>query len=313
MLHDQNLVVVAGHPGCGKSTIIQHVALEYRKRSWLVKPVYAVEEIIEAYALNKCVANKTLFVFNDPIGKEFVDDLLCASWKKFEEKLNLFLRSVKLLVTCRKSILHDVRVNRLMLFKEESRVCIVDENQNKLNDQEKENIFKKHNPNTDLNVVVLNDILKIETYFPLLCKLFVDDSNKALDRLIFFREPKKVFEGEINILKFVDKEKYCGLVCLVLFDNKVCSDDLTKNYNLFKMCLNLCDLPVFTSPVTIIRNLELLNGLFVTKIGNSYEFVNDFVKEVTTLVFRADYPTKTKMYADIGPFEGRKGGTCSNI
>nr|XP_022286571.1 uncharacterized protein LOC111099549 isoform X2 [Crassostrea virginica] len=314
MLHDKNLVVVAGHPGCGKSTIIQHVALGYRKRGWMVKPVFVVEEIIEACALNKRVSNKTLFVFNDPIGKDFVDDILCRSWKKFEEKLNLFLRSVKLLVTCRKSILHDVRVNRLFLLKEESIVCIVDENQNKLNDQEKKEIFKKHNPNTDLNVMVLNDILKIETYFPLLCKLFVDDSKGALDQRIFFREPKEVYETEINNLKIVDKEKYCGLVCLVLFDNEICSDDLTKKIKLFKTCLRLCNLPEFTSPVTITHNLELLIGLFVTKIGKSYQFANDFVKEVTTLVLGADYPTETIMYANIGFLRRNvKLGNCFDL
>ena len=148
--------------------------------------------------------------------------------------------------------------------------------------------------------MVLNDILKIETYFPLLCKLFVDDRNGALDQWIFFRESKKVYETEIDILKFADKEKYCGLVCLVLLDNKICSDDLTKNYKLFKTCLHLCDLSVFTSPVTITHNFELLNGLFLTKIGNSYQFANDFVKQVTSLVFGADYPTETIMYADIG-------------
>lgn len=44
----QNLVIVTGKSGCGKSAIIQHIALKYRKEGWTVKPVRDIEEIVSA-------------------------------------------------------------------------------------------------------------------------------------------------------------------------------------------------------------------------------------------------------------------------
>ena len=41
----KNLVIVAGHSGCGKTAIVQHIALKYRENGWVVKPVDDVDEI----------------------------------------------------------------------------------------------------------------------------------------------------------------------------------------------------------------------------------------------------------------------------
>ena len=43
LIKAKNLVIVAGHSGCGKTAIVQHIALKYRKNGWVVKPVDAVE------------------------------------------------------------------------------------------------------------------------------------------------------------------------------------------------------------------------------------------------------------------------------
>ena len=298
MLNKHSIVIVSGHSGSGKSAIIHHIALKYLKNRWLVKPVDSVEEIKEIYKENNYIKNKTLFVLNDPVGKESIDEASYSSWRKNEQTLKHFLENVKLIVTCRKSILDETRVQALHLLTG-SNVVVIDENQNKLSDLEKRQIFKMHNPKENVSEIILREILKIDTYFPLLCKLFANKKDPFEDRLNFFREPKEVFQKEINNLKCSNKEKYCGLVCLVFFNNKVCSNVLTNNYKLFKECLNFCGLPDFTAPATIIDNLGLLKGLFVTKIGNAYQFLHDFVSEVTTFVFGTDYPVQVIKYADI--------------
>lgn len=75
---------MAGHSGSGKSAIIQHIALKYRSQGWTVKPIYEVRELI-----NDCVLiqSKTLFVLNDPIGKEAFDEISHDAWRQNEEKL----------------------------------------------------------------------------------------------------------------------------------------------------------------------------------------------------------------------------------
>ncbi|XP_078312653.1 uncharacterized protein LOC111135836 [Crassostrea virginica] len=120
MIKSENHVIVTGFSGSGKSAIIQHIALYYRKKGWVVRPVDAIEEIKDAYFSNTFKENETLFVFNDPIGKEVFDDILYCSWKKYEERLKAFLKKVKLLMTCRKQILNDSRTKGIFSEKKNS-------------------------------------------------------------------------------------------------------------------------------------------------------------------------------------------------
>lgn len=46
-VNSQNLVIVTGHSGSGKSAIIQHIALKYKSKGWTVKPIYEIMEIIQ--------------------------------------------------------------------------------------------------------------------------------------------------------------------------------------------------------------------------------------------------------------------------
>lgn len=163
----KNLVIVAGHSGCGKTAIVQHIALKYRKNGWVVKPVDDVDEIKTAYTSGKFKTHKTIFVFNDPIGKECLNDMLYTEWKKYERTLTLFLKNVKLLLTCRTYIVFNPDVKGL--FQEKSNIVVVDDEQNKLIYSEKRDIFRKYTKIDGISEETLDKVLQIETYFPLLC------------------------------------------------------------------------------------------------------------------------------------------------
>ena len=90
MMKYKRLVIVAGHSGCGKTAIVQHIALRYRRHGWLVKPVDTVQEIKQAYTSKDYIKNKTMFVFNDPIGKESLSEVLYTEWKKIRTHVNTF-------------------------------------------------------------------------------------------------------------------------------------------------------------------------------------------------------------------------------
>ena len=279
----KNLVIVAGHSGCGKSATVQHIALQYRREGWDVKPVDTIEEIKETYVSETFTENKTVFVYHDPIGKESYNEILYILWERYEQRLKLFLKKVKLFLTCRTWILSDKRVKGL--FEEKEIIVVLDDNENKLSDDEKWQIFKKHNANADLPEKQQAEILKTETYFPLLCKLFAGNKHLSGDGFTLFREPIEVVKKEIETLKVKDAIKYCCLVCLVFYNDTLCLTYFTKHDQLFRKCLNLCGLPEYTAPAMINANLELLEGYFVKKIGDTYHFYHDFVMEVTTLVF----------------------------
>lgn len=299
------LVIVTGHSGSGKSAIIQHIALKYRGKDWIVKPLCDVDELIDT--LKKKLEDRTLLVLSNPIGRESFDEISYRSWKKYERRLQYclttvekYLKRVKLLISSRKIVLFDKRVTGIL--RDESKIIDID-NQWKLSHYEKRLIWNKHTSNKNISEEEFAEIVEIETYFPLLCKLWSKNIHKPKHELrLFFKEPLKVFKDELEYFRKCDKEKYCVLVLLVLFNNKLCVtghkliDEVSKNK--FQHALRVCGLNLDTPLNEIRDNLELLNGFLVKKIGDNYQFYHDFVMEVTTLVYGIDYPEDTIKYAD---------------
>lgn len=135
----QNIIIVTGHTGSGKSAILHHSALKYKSQGWNVKPVRTVMEMMQTInsPLN-IMERKVLFVFDDPIGKESFEEMEYATWKKYEETLRACLKKVKLLMSCRKYILNDHQVTGLL--KDEPNIVDISNDQLKLSEYEKEKI-----------------------------------------------------------------------------------------------------------------------------------------------------------------------------
>nr|XP_022292004.1 serine/threonine-protein phosphatase 6 regulatory ankyrin repeat subunit C-like [Crassostrea virginica] len=312
LIRDKNLVIVTGDSGCGKKTIVQHIALKYMANKWVVKPVDVVEEIKTAYTSGNYIKNKTIFVLNDPIGKESLDDILYSTWKKYEKTLSIFLQSVKLVLTCRKKIVFDDRVKGL--FEERSNIVVVDDNHNKLSIDEKRKFLTKYTKIEGIFDDKFVKVLENETYFPLLCKLFSSDLHRCTDYLQFFSEPIDVFRKEIEICKVSNKEIYCGLVCLILFNNNMSQNKLMENEDIFRKCLHLSSIKEYLPPAEILRHLERLEGFLIKKICGHYSFYHDFIMEVTNVVFGTDHPEEILRYADIGFLQRRvRIENCSEL
>lgn len=114
LIECQNIVIVTGHIGSGKSAVVHRVALNYRckGKSWNVKPIYSVLDMKQSIdsLQDDTIDNKILFVLNDPIGKESFDEINYTSWRKYEDFLKACLKKFKLLLSCRKYILSDDKV-----------------------------------------------------------------------------------------------------------------------------------------------------------------------------------------------------------
>ena len=297
IIKTSNLVIVVGHSGSGKSAIIQNIALKYRKQGWVVKPVYSVEEVHNAFRATNFIKDKTIFVFNDPLGKESFDEMLYQAWGHYRETLGLLLKSCKLLLTCRKSVFSDERAKRL--FTKEGKIIYIDQNEIKLSRKEKELMIDRHfkeRPPED----EIAKLLEIDVYFPLLCKMCSKLSKSEENDITFFNEPANVLKKEIYDFKDKDKEKYCALVCLVLFNGELRLRDLKENNKRFTTVLQVCKLSRDILPLTIFTELKALDGLLVKQIGDTYNFYHDFVMEVTTYVVGREHPEETIKYADIG-------------
>ncbi|XP_052695777.1 serine/threonine-protein phosphatase 6 regulatory ankyrin repeat subunit C-like, partial [Crassostrea angulata] len=314
LIKNRNLVIVAGHSGSGKSAIIQHIALEYREQGWTVRRVKKVEDIVDEYSSSRFKKNKTICVFNDPLGTEFFDEVLYNSWQRYKEEVNAYLKTAKCVMSCRNHIICDARVTGYLT--NQSHIVNIDDNKNKLSLEEKRHILNKYTSDKNLSKKECDEIVKKEKYFPLLCKLYSQKEeyeNKGID---FFTEPVAVLKEEILCFRKRDKGKYCALALLVLFNDDLRVDDLLKidkdMENKFKHTLKLCGLPENTPPLDIGDILNSMKDFYVKKIEDTYHFYHDFVMEVTTYMFGTDYPTVTIKYADIGFLRRRvKLGNCN--
>uniref|UniRef100_K1PQ97 Ankyrin-1 n=1 Tax=Magallana gigas TaxID=29159 RepID=K1PQ97_MAGGI len=300
-IKSRNLVIVTGHSGSGKSTIIHHIALKYRAQGWAVKRVKKVEDIVDEYSSSRFQKFNTICVLNDPFGKESFDELLNNSWQTYEEELKLYLKTAKLIMSCRNHIISDTRLTRFFVY--QSYIVDIDENKNKLTVDEKRQILTKYTIGMNLSDKDCDKVVEVETYFPLLCKLYYSKEYYGKKDISFFTEPVTVLIEEILAFRAKDKTKYCALALLVLFNNDICVSDLLKDRDTekkFNHTLKLCGLPENTPPSAIRDSLNSLKGCFVKTIGDKYQFNHDFVMEVTTQVFGTDYPAEIIRYADTG-------------
>lgn len=75
-MQNQNLVIVTGRSGSGKSAIIKHILLKYLDKGWIVKPVKMVYEMFKICHTEKWSMYTVLFVLDDPIGKDSLNDMI---------------------------------------------------------------------------------------------------------------------------------------------------------------------------------------------------------------------------------------------
>lgn len=224
LIQKENLVIVVGHSGSGKSAIIQHIALKYRRQGWVVKKANEVKDVIDDFKSNNVLKNQTLVVLNDPIEKETFDEQEYKSWKKLEGDLIACLKKFKLLLSCRKCVQSDERP--MGLFKDESNIVDIDADDCKLSDDEKQKNWNKYKFDNSSFKIDFAEIIKIDENFSLLCNLFFSDEKKQKKGLRFFKEPVKVYKDEIEYFKTSSKEKFCTLELLVLFNNGLYVSDL---------------------------------------------------------------------------------------
>lgn len=185
----------------------------------------------------------------------------------------------------------------------------------KLNDGEKREMFKQYTSNMIVADEECEKIIKHEAYFPLLCKLYATNKMNQKEGAIFFEQPVDVLKEEIRSYKCTQKEKYCSLVLLAMFNNKLNIEKLIENDSAekkFRKALVLCGCKKTTAPWKVRDWHDLLNGFLVKNIGNTYHFSHDFVMEVTNYIFGEDYPLTMIEYVDTGLLGRRvKTPNCS--
>lgn len=289
-IKSQRVIIVIGHPGTGKSAIIQHIALHYktnRKENWTLKPLQSIMDFKEAYSDK----TRTIFVINDPFGKRSIKTEECDFWSEYETFIKgcLTKSRSKLLMTCRKHIFLNSKIKHLCF---NDRSCVVDINEEfKLTKHEKMQILSKYTNDT-LFADSCAESVEIEAFFPQLCKLYREKKDRSL-----FLEPVDVLKSELMCLRSENKELFCALIllaiprhgfCMEYLQNIVCSEQ--SNY-ISQQCgiTNII-------PYSIIDMLKSMDGFLVKKKESDntdltkdkwiYVFHNDVIQKVFESCFK---------------------------
>lgn len=167
--------------------------------------------------------DRIFYVLNDLIGKELFDEISNILWRKYEENIKVCLNKIKFLMLCRKYILSNNKVKGFL--KNVLNIVDIMNDYFKLSVEEKRNIWKMYVDENELEDDIM-EVIKIEMYFFLLCKLYFSRKNKIYDKIGFFKVFIEVFEEEIRDFRKLSKDKYCVLVFFVLFNNELCVEDV---------------------------------------------------------------------------------------
>lgn len=128
------------------------------------------------------------------LGQESFDEISYDRWATNMDALEDCLKTVKLLMSCRTSVLLDYRVKRLL---KKSIIVKIDSDEFQLTEIEKRKIFNSYKGNKELSFIE-GEIFKIGPYFPLLCKLYFSNNEYQQCGVRFFKEPVEVFKTEIE-------------------------------------------------------------------------------------------------------------------
>lgn len=279
-----SVVMVIGHPGTGKSAIIQHIALQYKKEKWILKPLKSITDFETTFKTKK----KTIYVINDLFGKGAMKKEELDWWRSYTKAITSCLTKScsKMLLSCQKYIFLDTRIQSL--FKDCPYVVDINKGECKLTCYEKRQLLGKYT--TDMKFAEdCAGKVEIEAYFPHLCKLY----GKKKD-LIFFLKPEEVLNKKLNDIRKENGELFCALIILAISDDNFCMEHLQNMSSTRIKCISdECGIDRIV-PYSIMDNLDSMDGFLVKKKNSDntdspkdiYMFYNEYVQEIIESCFK---------------------------
>lgn len=290
-IKNQSVVMVIGHPGTGKSAIIQHIALQYKNERWILEPLQSIIDFEENFSSKK----RTLYIINDPFGKNAFKKKEWEFWRDNEEAIESSLTKScsKMLMSCQKYIFLDIRIQSR--FKDCPYVVDITEVECKLTNDEKRQLIRKYTINVEFATDCAREV-EIEAYFPRLCKLY----SKKGD-LNPFLKPEEVLNSELKCLREENRELFCALIVLAISDDNFCMEHLQNMSSTQSKCISdECGINGI-APFSIKDKLDSMDGFLVKKKNSDntdfpkeiYMFYNKNVQEIIESCFK-DIITRIK-------------------
>ncbi|XP_069133830.1 uncharacterized protein [Argopecten irradians] len=283
VLESDKCVTVVGPPLSGKTSVARKAALHMRSKGYAVFPVSGPKEMEQFM----CKGVKPIFVIDDPLGKNLVDEEKLKEWRDFDDRLRKFIEKVdvKILWIMNKEQLNEKHFKTARLILAESTVDITSQ---ELSCDEKKGILMKH-----LETTFLEDehsyanIMDIAGgcnffFFPKICKQFkhISKWQRALENPFMF--PFEVLVDYFDHLPSSSKHQFCAL-CLCALHGKLPSHQPSLNHFVTSEIRTFffgIDNP---SVGKIISSLNAMVGTWIRQSGEHFEFSHESYQD--TMLF----------------------------
>ncbi|XP_071141832.1 uncharacterized protein [Mytilus edulis] len=271
-------VIITGSPGCGKSAVAHHVALEFEKEKYEIIPCDDPSEIFKHFTKD----NFQVFIIDDVCGKFVLNQQKAEIWDQNDCKLSMLIESCnqnddndendsksvhKFIITCRENIYVHEAFPKLTCF---SLVQCSFSTEYKVTPEERRTIALSYVPENTVNDI---ENICLYDFFPLLCSLYCTNLNQDHR---FFTHPVEIIGNEIIKMKKRSTSSFLCISLLVLRNNKFCIDELRSEdvKQLVKAICWDCKIePV--SIVSILNSFECLKGVYMTESDDFYTAIHD--------------------------------------
>ncbi|XP_078329173.1 uncharacterized protein LOC111114515 [Crassostrea virginica] len=291
-----SVVMIIGNSGSGKTTAMRYASLQLQEEGYEIVRISSPRDILS----HRCLDRKQLFIIDDVVGKYRVDTIAFNKWKCLQDCISVVFKhsGAKLLVTQRRQLYKTIRYISSSTFFE-SKIVDLDSIELVLSGDEKMGMLELYLDNRNLsNSISIDEKVEICTCdiaFPLLCNIFSSSQDFFRQKANFFVSPSVVFKKELDRLEKKNKEVYCVLVLLLIFNDEElesifdieCNIDRIKD--VYELLLRVCGVQENIPRKSLKEHLLSLSGTFV-KPSNHFKFIHDRLEETLANHFGSRNP-----------------------
>ncbi|VDI15846.1 Hypothetical predicted protein [Mytilus galloprovincialis] len=239
LLQTNNIIVVVGSSGCGKSTAIHHAALHlHNLEDYEIVPVYTPGKIIRFCEPN----SKQVFVIDDVCGQSTIVSELVDKWTRCSANIEKVVKdyNVKILLSCRTHIYRDRAFKKLTVLTKSS--CDL-ESEYSLSKEERNQIASKYLTVNEVNALQLVGVMGRFSFFPLLCRMYSGFAEREFIKSYeFFSNPIKVIRDDLELLMNAnDQTSFATLTLFIAYNNSIHEELLSKKSGIKQVLEDISD------------------------------------------------------------------------
>lgn len=218
ILDKENIVIISGLPGVGKTTLANAISIVYENRDY---EFVNIEKIDDYFNFQMRQDKKYIFFFDDFLGTidyEITNEKEAKQIISVIKKINCDNKSTKLVITTREFVLNEGKQKSEALDNFDDNIAKLTINMKEYTNQEKLNILIKHieyyqiQKNQVLKFIDNNKLLSVikhQNYFPRIIdqsfEFYKDENNNLVDEILTnlndsSRIWKLIFENKLIVI-----------------------------------------------------------------------------------------------------------------